>query len=232
MHWTRQNRLSAWSIPMEKIVKSGQLIFGIAIAAFGVENFICAHLGLTVRGVPWFPGNPVFGYLTGIAMLAAGLSIVASVRARLTAILLGILFLFYVLVAQMPLVIVQPMGLSVRTVFFEALALGSSSLTLAATLPPGDRGSQWNNVLDKLIKSGPYLFRNFVDGFWHYSFSCSRLYRQFGAGLASRAHVLGLFDRDGFRRRRDQHRDSMDGSMGGVHVGDNVCALVLDSPLA
>jgi hypothetical protein len=91
-------------------------------------------------------------------MLAAGLSIVASVWARLTAILLGILFLFYVLVAQMPLVIVQPMGLSVRTVFFEALALGSSSLTLAATLPPGDRGSQWNNVLDKLIKSGPYLF--------------------------------------------------------------------------
>lgn len=43
---------------MEKIVQRSWLLFGIAITAFGVENLICARLGLAVRGVPWFPGNP------------------------------------------------------------------------------------------------------------------------------------------------------------------------------
>jgi uncharacterized membrane protein len=143
---------------MEKIITRGQLLFGIAIVAFGVENLICAHLRLTVRGVSWFPGNPVLGYLTGIALLAAGLSIAANIRARLTAILLGILFLLYVLLIELPLVVAKPMGLSVRTVFFEALALGSSALTLAGTLPTGGSSRRWDSVLDKLIRSGPYLF--------------------------------------------------------------------------
>lgn len=67
---------------MEKIITKGQLVFGAAISVFGVENLICARLGLTVRGVPWFPANPYWGYLTGMALLVAGLSIAANVRAR------------------------------------------------------------------------------------------------------------------------------------------------------
>jgi hypothetical protein len=143
---------------VEKLITKGQPIFGIAIAAFGVENFFCAHLGLQVNGVPWFPANPVFGYLTGIALLAAGLSLAANVRARLTSILLGVLFLLYVLVSELPLVIATPMGISVRTVFFEALAIGSSALTLAATLANAKSGSRWDRALDKVASSGPCLF--------------------------------------------------------------------------
>jgi|SRR5271166_3330272 len=144
---------------MEKLITRGQLLFGIAIAAFGVENFFCAHLGLHVRGVPWFPTNPLFGYLIGVVLLAAGVSIVTGVAAHLTAILLGTLFLLYVLVCELPLVIATPMGLSVRTVFFEALAIGSSAWTLAAVLPTGGFSSRpWSSALDKALKSGPYLF--------------------------------------------------------------------------
>ncbi|MGO9647853.1 MAG: hypothetical protein ACLPOO_07345 [Terriglobales bacterium] len=142
---------------MEKVLTRGQLLFGIAIAAFGVENVICAHLGLSVRGVPWFPENPFLGYLTGVALLAAGLSIVANIGARWTAILLGILFLLYVLLIEASRVAAKPMGISVRTVFFETLAIGSAALTLAGTLPSEGSG-RWDSVLDKLIKSGPYLF--------------------------------------------------------------------------
>jgi hypothetical protein len=78
---------------VDKIITKGQLLFGIAIAAFGVENFIGAHLGITVPGVPWFPANFVFAYLTGVALLAEGLRIVATRGAGLSAILLGVLFL-------------------------------------------------------------------------------------------------------------------------------------------
>ena len=56
-------------ITMETIISKGQLLFGVAIAAYGVENIICAHL-------PWFPANAFWEYVTGIALPAAGLSII------------------------------------------------------------------------------------------------------------------------------------------------------------
>ena len=37
---------------MEKVLSRGQLLFAVAIGAFGVENLICARFGLGVRGVP------------------------------------------------------------------------------------------------------------------------------------------------------------------------------------
>jgi uncharacterized membrane protein len=144
---------------MKTIIQQGRLFFGIAIAASGVEGLICARLGLTVRGVPWFPASHRLGYLTGVVLLAAGLSIAANVAARLTATLAGILFLLYALFLELPQVAAKPMDLSVRTVFFEALAISASALTLAGTLPAvGSEARPWHGVLDKLIASGPYLF--------------------------------------------------------------------------
>ncbi|MGO9123917.1 MAG: hypothetical protein ACLP6G_03430 [Terriglobales bacterium] len=143
---------------MQILITKGRLLFGLAIAAFGVENFFCVHLGLQVRGVPWFPESPWLGYLIGIALLAAGLSIVANIRARCAAVLLGILLLLLDLLIEAPRVAAKPMGISVRTVFFETLAIGSAALTLAATLPPRGSASRWDSVLEKFIKSGPYLF--------------------------------------------------------------------------
>jgi len=125
-------------------------LFGIAMMASAVEDLICARLGLKVRGVPWFPGNSFWAYLTGIALLAAGLSIVTNIRARLTAALLGILFLCYVVLFEIAAVIANPLNVSVRTVAFETLAMCGAALTLADTLP-GDR-------FNKLTASGPYLF--------------------------------------------------------------------------
>ena len=144
---------------MEKIIKQGRLLFGIAITAFGVENLICARFGLAVRGVPWFPGNPFLAYLTGIPLLAAGLRIAVHVRARLTAILLGILFLLYVLLLEVSKVAANPMNVGTRTIFFETLAMCGSALTLAGTLPAGGSGSRrWDSVSDKLTGLGPSLF--------------------------------------------------------------------------
>jgi hypothetical protein len=141
---------------MEKIMTKGQFLFGIAIVAFGVEDFFCAHFGLAVRGVPWFPANPFLEYLTGAVLIAAGLSIAANIRTRTTAILLGFLFLVYVLFFELPQVVAQPLDLSVRSVCFEALALSAAAWTLAQTLPRGN--SRWESMLDRVTVLGPYLF--------------------------------------------------------------------------
>src|ERR1700722_1606828 len=143
---------------MEKIITKGQGLFGIAIIPFGVENLICARLGLTVRGVPWYPANPLLACLAGAVFLLAGFSLAANVRARLSAIVLGLLFLLCALFLEGPRVIAAPMDLSVRSVFFEGVALGASALILAGTLSDGHSAQRRNSLLEKLIASGPFLF--------------------------------------------------------------------------
>jgi hypothetical protein len=89
-----------------------------------------------------------------------------------------------------------------------------------------------NLICAHLRQDGSLPLRSFVGSFWHYPFSCSRLYRQPRAGLASRALVLGVSHRYGFHCRRDQHRDQMDGPMVRLSAGNHVCPPIPDSPLA
>jgi uncharacterized membrane protein len=147
---------------MEKIIRQGRLLFGITIIALGVEHLICARIGTVEKDIflghtvlpviPWVPARPWLGYLIGLLLLAAGLSIVANVRARQAAILFGIFFLLCVLWRVTSV-------LAVRTGSFEMLALGGSALILAGTLPDeGGYDRSWNSILRGLIKSGRFLF--------------------------------------------------------------------------
>src|SRR5579863_2304144 len=141
---------------MEKIITKGQLIFGMTIATLGAENLICAHFRLTDPGVAWFPVNPFFGYINGLALITAGTSIAAKLHSRLAAMLLGYLFLGYVLFFNLPLVAAHPADWTAYGVLCEALALGGLAWTLVQTLPPAS--SRWESVLGKVTVSGPYLF--------------------------------------------------------------------------
>lgn len=141
---------------MPRIITKGQLLFGIAVMAFGIENFFCAHFRLTVGGVAWFPVNPFFGYMTGIVLSLAGLSIVANVHSRSTAILVGYLFLVYALFFNLRLIAAHPADWSTYGVFCEALAMCGSAWTLALILPRSRAG--WQNILGKAAVAGPYLF--------------------------------------------------------------------------
>ena len=145
---------------IEPIVKQGRLIFSIAIIALGVEHFIWArYAGATVPIIPFVPPFPWLAYLTGIALIAAGLCIAANIRPRLAAILLGALFLVCVLLLQVTKVIAHPYDLGIRTVAFETLIFSASAFTLAGTLPKerNDAGPL-DNVANGLIISSPYLF--------------------------------------------------------------------------
>jgi hypothetical protein len=143
---------------MEKITTKGQLLFGIAMLAFGIEDLTCARLGLTVRGVPWYPANALLACLAGVVFLIAGFSIAANVRARLSATVLGILFLVCALFLEGPKVVAAPRDLSIRSVFFEGVALGGAALILAGILANDHSPQLRNGVLDTLTASGPYLF--------------------------------------------------------------------------
>ena len=141
---------------VERITAQGRIVFGIAMLAFGVQNFIFGYRRMFVDGVPWFPRTPVLAYVAGAALLVVGICIIANLQARLAAIGLSVWFLL----CFMDYAIFNAAGIvsdiGIRTAAFETLTMASSALMLAGILRD-NRGDD-PGVLRVLIASGPYLF--------------------------------------------------------------------------
>ena len=101
----------------DKIMPFGRLFFAIPLAVFGSEHFTStANIAALVPG--WIPAPTFWVYLVGVAFLCAALSIAVLVQARLAAALVGMTFLSFVLLMDMPAVVENP-----GNRFFWALAL-------------------------------------------------------------------------------------------------------------
>jgi uncharacterized membrane protein len=100
-----------------KIMPFGRLFFAIPMAVFGSEHFtLTANIATLVPS--WIPAHTFWVYLVGAAFLCAALSMVVLVQARLAAALVGMTFLIFVLLMDIPAVVSEP-----RNRFFWALAL-------------------------------------------------------------------------------------------------------------
>jgi uncharacterized membrane protein YphA (DoxX/SURF4 family) len=122
----------------DAFLKAGRYIFAMAFVAFGIQHCIYARFAAGL-GPPWFPGRPLWAYLTGIIFVAAGAAIVLGKNARLAATLLGtILFLFFVLL-HIPRIIGQLHNPLPWTSGFEILAMCGGALVLAGTSPSEKR---------------------------------------------------------------------------------------------
>jgi uncharacterized membrane protein YphA (DoxX/SURF4 family) len=145
---------------MESLTKVGRILFAIPIAAFGVQYLI---YGRFVGGLPpvppWTPGGAFLAYLTGAALIAAGVSIATNIKARLSATLLGSLFfLSVVFLHGLRASDVLHDGVA-RTRAFEPLALCGAAWVLAGILT-GDKFGRnvWDRAADKLATPGRFLF--------------------------------------------------------------------------
>jgi len=102
---------------VDKIMPFGRLFFAIPMAVFGSEHFtITADIAAIVPR--WIPAHTFWVYLVGVAFICAALSIVVLVQARLAAALVGMTFLIFVLVMDLPGTLAHP-----GNRFFWALAL-------------------------------------------------------------------------------------------------------------
>jgi uncharacterized membrane protein YphA (DoxX/SURF4 family) len=145
---------------MNMIAKLGQCIFAAAIIGFGVLQIIFAqHVAPVPQIIPWLPQIPWVAYLAGAAFLATGVCIAVNVRARLAAMILGLLFLLCVLVFQIARLAEHFSSVPARTAAFEMLAICATAFTLAGILSDGARDfGEWKTLANALIRSGPYLF--------------------------------------------------------------------------
>lgn len=102
----------------------------------------------------YFPFRLFWAYFTGIAMLAAGVSLITGIKARLAAGMLGIMLLGFILLIHIPKIVSDP-SLQVWTRALEDVAISAAAFMLAGALS-NQTEKTWPLAI--LVKLSRYTF--------------------------------------------------------------------------
>ena len=119
-------------------------VIGVSTVVFGVEQFLFPELvpvvPLILQVPRWIPGHLFLAYLTGVVMIASGLSIAFNWKARQAATWLGIAVFVVVLLIYLPIMAANWSDVANGLNYFvDTLAFGGAALLLAGALPSGER---------------------------------------------------------------------------------------------
>ena len=152
---------------MEKLIKSGQVFFGIAIAGLGVQQFLYAGFRPVILPA-W--SSPLYGiafwaYLAGAALTAAAFAIIFEKQGRVISLWLGGLFLAFFCLGHVPFeLFADPYSqhLGTWTNALKELALSGGAFVVAGSFPlikiNGKKKPVMIEWLEKLIPAGPVFF--------------------------------------------------------------------------
>jgi uncharacterized membrane protein YphA (DoxX/SURF4 family) len=115
------------------LATAGRLAFAIALVVFAVQHFLYARFIATLIPV-WIPVHLFWAYFVGVAFVGAAFAIAAKVQGKLAALLLGTMFILWVLALHLPRVAASPRNGNEFTSLFIALAMSGASFFLASSL--------------------------------------------------------------------------------------------------
>lgn len=138
-----------WSAPIRRALFAvGRIIIGVAAIFYGVEHFLHPH---NVPGVPlekliptWIPAHLLISYVTGAALVAAGVAIVLAIKTRMAATYLGSWIFLIVVFIYGPILIAALMvpSTDVRVeginYFFDTMLYAGTILALAKAARQSD----------------------------------------------------------------------------------------------
>ena len=153
--WQKARRL-------DKLILFGPIFYAAPLAAFGSE-----HLTLTAviaSLVPaWIPWHMFWAYFVGVCFIAAALSLVTRIEARLAASLLALTFFLFVLLMDVPGWVQNPRDRFAPTFVLRELSFSGGALALAACLAEQwrERGTHIAAVIARYFIAIPVLFFSF-----------------------------------------------------------------------
>jgi uncharacterized membrane protein YphA (DoxX/SURF4 family) len=109
----------------------GRYIYAFSMIIFGVQHFLYAQY-IAFLIPKWMPAHLFLAYFTGAAFIAAGLAIATHFFSRLASILLGMMFLLWVITLHTPRVLASPHNADELVSLFIALGFSGASYLLAA----------------------------------------------------------------------------------------------------
>ena len=147
---------------LDKLILLGPLFFVAPVAAFGTEHFTLAA-GIASMVPDWIPWHQFWVYFIGACFIAAGLSVVTGVQARLAASLLGMTFFFFVMLMDIPAWVQDPRDRFALTLALRELSFSGGALALAASLTESARkpGARTLATIARYFIVIPVLFYSF-----------------------------------------------------------------------
>lgn len=146
----------------DKLILFGPLFYAAPIAAFGTEHFTVTE-GIASIMPPWIPWHLFWVYFVGACFIAAALSLVTRIQARLAASLLGLTFFLFVALMHAPAWARNPQNRFVLTVVLREISFSGGALALAATLTQHwrERGTHIFATIGRYFVAIPVLFFSF-----------------------------------------------------------------------
>ena len=122
----------------DKLILFGPLFYAAPLAAFGTEHF--TQTAIIASFVPrWIPWHLFWAYFVGACFIAAPLSLVTRIQARLSTTLLALTFFLFVALMDAPGWAQHPRDRFAIALVLRELSFGAGPLALAASL-----NEQWN----------------------------------------------------------------------------------------
>lgn len=147
---------------LDKVILFGTLFYAAPLAAFGTEHFTVTQTIAPL--VPkWIPWHLFWAYFVGTCFIAATLSMVTRVQARLSASLLALTFFLFVVLMDFPAWVHNPQNRFALTLALRQLSFSGGALALAATLAEqqGKRGTHILATIARYFIAIPVLFYSF-----------------------------------------------------------------------
>ena len=146
----------------DKLILLGTVFYAAPLAAFGTEHFTTTTAIASI--VPkWMPWHQFWAYFVGACFIAAPLSLVTRIQARLAASLLGLTFFLFVVLMDVPGWARHPQNRFAAALALRELSFSGGALALAASLsgPWRERGSNILATMARYFIAIPVLFYSF-----------------------------------------------------------------------
>lgn len=130
-----------------RCITIGRILVGVSMLGFGTLHFL--YIPYVAVVIPnWIPVHVGFAYATGVAHIAAGVSILTGVLARVAALCAAAMFGSWVLILHIPRAFEHLREANEWTSMLIALAMCGGALLIAATLSNISRGASLANDAD------------------------------------------------------------------------------------
>jgi uncharacterized membrane protein YphA (DoxX/SURF4 family) len=147
---------------LNKLILFGPLFYAAPLAAFGTEHFTLTEEIASI--VPaWIPWHEFWAYFVGACFIAAALSMVTGIQARLAAGLLGLNFFLFVVLMDVPAWLQNPRDRIALALVLRELSFSGGALALAASLTAQARESSAHILatIARYFVAIPVLFYSF-----------------------------------------------------------------------
>ena len=147
---------------LEKLILFGPLFYAAPLAAFGTEHFTLTKVIASI--IPaWIPWHWFWAYFVGACFIAAALSLVTGIRARLAASLLALTFFLFVVLMEAPSWAHHLRNRFALTFVLLEISFSGGALALAASLTehPHERRAHILATIARYFVAIPVLFFSF-----------------------------------------------------------------------